>query len=321
MVKFMKTAREAYAARQEARKEMRENTGGKNRIRHFLYGGMAFSALACCALLLTGLLYSGSGRAMPFGLQNPHDQGIAEKQAEQQSRAVAAAADGNWGLSFQQEGSAPIGNATPEYLAKFQAYYIGAGDPKAKKIYLTFDAGYENGVTEKLLDVLKEEEVPAAFFVVGNFIEENPQIIQRMEAEGHVVGNHTMHHPDMSAIADEADFQKELAELEAAYQKVTGKAMKKFYRPPQGKYSESNLSMAKELGYTTVFWSLAYVDWYENDQPTKATADEKLTKRLHNGAIVLLHSTSKTNSDILDELLTEWEQLGYSFKTLDELGK
>ena len=321
MVKFLKKARQAYEARQETRKEMRKNTGGKNRIRRFLYGGMAFSALACCALLLTGLLYSGSGRAMPFGLQNPHDRGITEKQAERQSRAVAAAADGNWGLSFQQEGSAPIGNATSEYLAKFQAYYIGAGDPKAKKIYLTFDAGYENGVTEKLLDVLKEEKVPAAFFVVGNFIEENPQIIQRMEAEGHVVGNHTMHHPDMSAIADEADFQKELAELEAAYQKVTGKAMKKFYRPPQGKYSESNLSMAKELGYTTVFWSLAYVDWYENDQPTKATADEKLTKRLHNGAIVLLHSTSKTNSDILDELLTEWEQLGYSFKTLDELGK
>ena len=171
MVKFLKTARQAYEARQETRKEMRKNTGVKNRIRRFLYGGMAFSALACCALLLTGLLYSGNGRAMPFGLQNHHDRGIAEKQAEQQSRAVAAAADGNWGLSFQQEGSAPIGNATPEYLAKFQAYYIGAGDPKAKKIYLTFDAGYENGVTEKLLDVLKEEKVPAAFFVVGNFIE------------------------------------------------------------------------------------------------------------------------------------------------------
>ena len=100
MVKFLKTARQAYEARQETRKEMRKNTGGKNRIRRFLYGGMAFSALACCALLLTGLLYSGNGRAMPFGLQNHHDRGIAEKQAEQQSRAVAAAADGNWGVSF-----------------------------------------------------------------------------------------------------------------------------------------------------------------------------------------------------------------------------
>ena len=320
MVKFMKTAREAYAARQETRKEMRKNTGGKNRIRRFLYGGMAFSALACCALLLTGLLYSGSGRAMPFGLQNPHDRGIAEKQAERQSRAVAAAADGNWGLSFQQEGSAPIGNATPEYLAKFQAYYIGAGDPKAKKIYLTFDAGYENGVTEKLLDVLKEEEVPAAFFVVGNFIEENPQIIQRMEAEGHVVGNHTMHHPDMSAIADEADFQKELAELEAAYQKVTGKAMKKFYRPPQGKYSEENLTQANKLGYTTVFWSLAYVDWLQDRQPTREEALNLLNKRIHPQAIVLLHSTSKTNGEILKELIEGWKARGYTFCSIAELG-
>ena len=171
-------------------------------MKKILYGGMVLSVLGCCILLVMGLTYGGSGRPLPFGLQSRSGQESAAEhtaQAEQASRAVAAAADGNWGLSFQNEGSAPIGNATPEYLADFQAYYIGPGDPSEKKIYLTFDAGYENGVTEKLLDVLKEEKVPAAFFVVGNFIEENPQIIRRMEAEGHTVGNHTMHHPDMSS--------------------------------------------------------------------------------------------------------------------------
>lgn len=239
------------------------------------------------------------------------------KGAMETGNAKAAAAEGNWGLSFQSEGGLPIGNATADYLKKFNAYYVG--NPKEKSIYLTFDAGYDNGYTEHILDVLKKHNIKAAFFVVGNLIKDRPELIKRMAAEGHIVGNHTFTHPDMSAISDKEAFEAELQKLEGAYKEATGKEMKKFYRPPQGKYSESNLSMAKELGYTTVFWSLAYVDWYENDQPSKQTADEKLTKRLHNGAIVLLHSTSETNSSILDELLTQWEQLGYSFKTLDEL--
>lgn len=239
------------------------------------------------------------------------------KGAMETGNAKAAAAEGNWGLSFQSEGGLPIGNATADYLKKFNAYYVG--DPKEKSIYLTFDAGYDNGYTEHILDVLKKHNIKAAFFVVGNLIKDRPELIKRMAAEGHIVGNHTFTHPDMSAISDKEAFEAELQKLEGAYREATGQEMKKFYRPPQGKYSESNLSMAKELGYTTVFWSLAYVDWYENDQPSKQTADEKLTKRLHNGAIVLLHSTSETNSSILDELLTQWEQLGYSFKTLDEL--
>ena len=292
-------------------------------MKKILYGGMVLSVLGCCILLVMGLTYGGSGRPLPFGLQSRGGQESAAEhaaQAEQASRAVAAAADGNWGLSFQNEGSAPIGNATPEYLADFQAYYIGPGDPSEKKIYLTFDAGYENGVTEKLLDVLKEEEVPAAFFVVGNFIEENPQIIRRMESEGHTVGNHTMHHPDMSSIADEAAFQKELAELETAYQKATGKAMKKFYRPPQGKYSEENLKQANKLGYTTVFWSLAYVDWLQDQQPTREEALNLLNKRIHPQAIVLLHSTSKTNGEILKELIEGWKAQGYTFCSIEDLG-
>lgn len=249
-----------------------------------------------------------------LGYGSVYIKGAMEKQVSE-----TVSAEGSWGLSFQSEGGLPVGNATADYLKKFNAYYVG--NPEEKSIYLTFDAGYDNGYTEHILNVLKKHNIKAAFFVVGNLVRDKPELVKRMAKEGHIVGNHTFTHPDMSAISDKEAFKIELGKLETEYKEAVGSDMKKFYRPPQGKYSESNLSMAKELGYTTVFWSLAYVDWYENDQPTKATADEKLTKRLHNGAIVLLHSTSKTNSDILDELLTEWEQLGYSFKTLDELGK
>ncbi len=231
--------------------------------------------------------------------------------------AVAAAADGNWGLSFQEKGKSPIGNATSEYLKQFNAYYI---DDTGSNIYLTFDVGYENGYTAKILDILKEEEVPAAFFVVGNFAEENPELVKRMTDEGHIVGNHTMHHPDMSAIADEASFAKEMNELEAVYEKATGEKMQKFYRPPQGKYSEENLRMANDMGYTTVFWSLAYVDWLQDDQPSREEALNLLNERIHPGAIVLLHSTSKTNSQILSELIQGWKAKGYKFCSLSELG-
>lgn len=227
-------------------------------------------------------------------------------------------ADGNWGLSFQVEGESPIGNASPHELKEYNAYYIDEKGAKDKKIYLTFDAGYENGYTEKILDVLKEEEVPAAFFLVGNYIEKNPEIVKRMQNEGHIVGNHTMTHPDMSAISDKESFEAELKGLEELYKKTTGKVMKKVYRPPQGKYSEDNLKLAKEMGYTTVFWSLAYVDWYEEKQPTREDALNTLNSRIHKGAIVLLHSTSKTNAEILQELIRGWKKEGYHFETIDK---
>jgi peptidoglycan-N-acetylmuramic acid deacetylase len=230
---------------------------------------------------------------------------------------AAALETGSWGLSFRQEGTAPIGNAGVDQLKQYDAAYIG--DTTKKVLYLTFDAGYENGCTAKILDTLKKHEVKAAFFLVGNYIEKNADLVRRMVEEGHIVGNHTMHHYDMSKIADKAAFAKELQDLEALYKEVTGQEMLKFYRPPQGTYSEENLKMAKELGYKTVFWSLAYVDWNNDSQPTKEQAFSKLLPRTHNGAIVLLHSTSTTNAEILDELLTRWEKMGYRFASLDEL--
>ncbi|MCI6464159.1 MAG: delta-lactam-biosynthetic de-N-acetylase [Faecalicatena sp.] len=235
------------------------------------------------------------------------------------SAGIAPAADGNWGLSFQQEGQPPIANATAEELKKYDAYYTG--NKEEKVIYLTFDAGFENGNTPAILDALKKHKVPATFFVVGTFISTNPELVKRMVEEGHTVGNHTYHHPDMSKISTKDAFAKELGDVADVYKEITGKEMTKFYRPPQGKYSEANLKMAKDLGYKTFFWSLAYVDWYENDQPTKEQAFEKLLGRIHPGAVVLLHSTSKTNGEILDELLTKWEEMGYTFQPLTELTK
>ncbi len=230
---------------------------------------------------------------------------------------IRSSAEGNWGLSFQEDGKPPVGNATFAELAEYNAYY--AQDTTDKVIYLTFDAGYENGNTAPILDALKKHNAPATFFVVGTFIKENPDLVKRMTEEGHIVGNHTYSHPDMSQIADKESFQHELKQVEDLYEQAVGSPMTRFYRPPQGKYSTSNLAMAKELGYKTFFWSLAYVDWYQDNQPTKEEAFDKLLTRIHPGAIVLLHSTSSTNARILDELLSKWEKMGYEFRALDEL--
>lgn len=231
--------------------------------------------------------------------------------------ALPVSAEGNWGLSFQEEGKPPVANASADYLKQFDAYY--AQDTDDKVIYLTFDAGYENGNTPAILDALKKHSAPAAFFLVGNYLENSPELVKRMVAEGHTVGNHTYHHPDMSKISTPETFSKELTDLEDLFLQITGQPMEKYYRPPQGKYSEANLQMAKDLGYRTFFWSLAYVDWYEDRQPGHEEALNKLTSRIHPGAVVLLHSTSKTNGEILDELLTRWEEMGYRFGRLSDL--
>ncbi len=222
----------------------------------------------------------------------------------------------NWGLGFGKSGEKPTGNATVDEMKQYDAYYMADGDEKV--LYLTFDCGYENGNTEPILDALKAHNAPATFFVVGHFLESAPDIVRRMAEEGHTVGNHTYHHPDMSKISDETSFRKEMEDTANLFKEVTGTDMAMYYRPPQGKYNTANLQMAKDLGYTTFFWSLAYVDWNVDDQPSHEEAMEKLMGRIHPGAIVLLHSTSKTNGEILDEVLTKWEEMGYTFRPLSD---
>lgn len=260
-------------------------------------GKKALAALVCCiaiAALSIGAVKSLGNKAVNTSASNT-----------------------NWGLSFKQNGKTPVGNASAEFLKQYNAYYVG--DTSKKVIYLTFDAGYENGYTATILDTLKKHNVKATFFVVGNYIQTSPDLVRRMVDEGHIVGNHSFHHPDMSN-TDMETFTKEITSLETLFKETTGQDMQKFYRPPQGKYSENNLKQANELGYKTIFWSLAYVDWYVDKQPSHEEAFNKLLPRIHPGAIVLLHSTSKTNSEILDELLTKWEEEGYTFGTLNELG-
>ena len=201
-------------------------------------------------------------------------------------------------------------------MKQYDAYYMA--DDASKKIYLTFDCGYENGNTAAMLDALKKHNATATFFVVGHYLTSAPDMVKRMVAEGHTIGNHTYHHPNMSEITDSTAFANELSLVEREYKNLIGSDMPKYYRPPQGKYNEENLAMAKELGYKTFFWSLAYADWNQDDQPDAASSIKKLTERIHPGAIVLLHNTSSTNAEILDELLTAWENMGYNFGNLGD---
>ena len=251
--------------------------------------------VAGCAVLAIGICLLGAGRAA----------------------VTTGAGCISWGLSFQKNGLPPTGSATPETLAAHHAYYIG--DTAKKTIYLTFDAGYENGYTATILDTLKKRQVPAAFFVVGHYLDAAPDMVRRMVREGHIVGNHTLDHPDMSAITDRAAFARQLTEVADKYETLIGQPMPRYYRPPQGKFSDSNLEIADSMGYKTMLWSLAYVDWNTDNQPTAEAAFSKLLPRLHNGAVILLHVTSATNAAILDDLVTQCQNMGYSFGTLDQL--
>lgn len=224
---------------------------------------------------------------------------------------------GSWGLRFSEEGQPPVGNTSRTLLAQYDAAYMG--DPEQPVLYLTFDAGYENGCTAQILDTLKRHQVPAAFFLVGHYLESCPELVQRMVDEGHTVGNHTWSHCDMSQLSDREEFARQLQQLSDKYKELTGLDMEPYYRPPQGTYSEENLKLAQELGYKTVFWSLAYADWDNSAQPSAEEAFSKLIPRVHNGAVVLLHSTSTTNAAILDELLTRWKDMGYTFAPISQL--
>ena len=221
-----------------------------------------------------------------------------------------------WGLSFQTEGQPPAAPMTPGRLKELEGAYLD--EDGGKVLYLTFDAGYENGYTENILDVLKELEVPAAFFLTGDYLEREPDLVRRMAQEGHIVGNHTLRHPDMTAV-DADTFRAELTGVEDKYFDITGQTLPKYYRPPQGVYDEASLKRAQELGYQTVFRSLADADWDNDHQPDPDEALEKLNSRIHDGAVVLLHATSKTNAEILKRLLMGWMDMGYRFAPVTEL--
>ena len=203
------------------------------------------------------------------------------------------------------------------FLSQYDGYFVG--DTSSKVLYLTFDEGYERGNTSAILDTLKEVNVPAAFFLVKPFIESEPELIKRMVKEGHLVCNHSSHHPSMASITDPTEFNKEFTEVEDAFKKLTGKSMPKFFRPPMGKYSKNSLALTQKLGYKTIFWSFAYKDWLVDDQPEESYAIEKIKSNMHPGAIILLHAVSDTNTKILKKVIIDLQKEGYEFKSLKEL--
>lgn len=237
------------------------------------------------------------------------------------SQGALAKEAAGWYVKRNGEHKQPALDQAQEYIEKYDGFYIDKkhGDESAEKVlYLTFDAGYENGNIALILDALQKENVPAAFFVLKHLIKEEPELIRRMEKEGHLVCNHTVHHKDMTKV-DRKVFVEELEGLATLYEELIGKKMPKYYRPPEGKYNEANMQWAKELGYKTIFWSFAYADWDNGRQMEIARAKKKIKDNMHNGAVLLLHPTSKTNALLLPELIREWKAEGYRFGTLDEL--
>ena len=227
----------------------------------------------------------------------------------------------NWYVKRNAEHTLPKLEPQFSFISENEAYY---GDKRAaesgdKVIYLTFDAGYENGNIERILNTLKKHNAPAAFFVLENLVVRNTELVKRMADEGHLICNHTKNHPDMTKICDKNKFALQLSALSDVIKEKCGVECAKFYRPPEGKFSEQNLRFAKELGYKTVFWSFAYADWDNNRQPSREDAIKKILENAHPGEIMLLHPTSKTNADILDEILTALKNDGYRFASLTEL--
>ncbi len=201
-------------------------------------------------------------------------------------------------------------------LEKYNAYY--QENTEEKVLYLTFDCEYENGNTPEILDTLKKHSIEAAFFVVGSYLKSSPDLIKRIVEEGHIVGNLSYSCSDMSKMNRE-EFEEELRGVETLYEQITGLPVEKYYRPPMGKYSKNSLEFAKDLGYQTIFWSLACEDGNQDSQPVYEDDFNQLLKRVHPGAIVRLHNTSEANMEVLDELLIKWEEMGYTFKSLEEL--
>ena len=202
-------------------------------------------------------------------------------------------------------------------LSKYDAYYVNP-KCKKKKIFLTFDCGYEHGFTPKILDVLKKQKIVAAFFVTKPFIREGRELVRRMKKEGHIVGNHTVHHKSMPTLSDR-DNKQEIIDCAEYCKEATGYEMDHFIRPPMGEYNEKTLKLTKSMGYKTIFWSMAYVDFDVNKQPGKQYVVEHFKKYTHNGAIPLMHNVSQSNAEALDEVITNLKKEGYQFESLKKL--
>ncbi len=254
----------------------------------------ALASLLCLTLLLTGILPVSAAGAAPMG----------------------------WYCVRAKDHKQPRADAALSYVEQYGGYYIDhrhtSIDDEDKVVYLTFDAGYENGNVAKVLDALKAAEVPGAFFILGNLPEAEPDLVRRMAEEGHLVCNHTFTHKDMTG-QGVGQLEGELNRLETACRDLCGVEVAKFFRPPEGKFDRGMLTEAQRLGYKTIFWSFAYADWDNNKQPSPEKAKQKILDNIHNGAVILLHPTSATNAAILGDVIATLKADGYRFGTLYEL--
>ena len=220
-----------------------------------------------------------------------------------------------WGIKRNNTHEQPDGGKeNKELLDKNNGICLGNKDKKY--LYLTFDEGYEAGYTSKIIVKLKENKVLATFFITAHYVNTEPELVERMIKEGHIVGNHTVNHKCLPEISDE-EIKKEVMQLhQAIYEKFNYEM--KYIRPPKGEFSERSLQTTNSLGYKNVMWSFAYQDWNEKKQPSEEEAKKKIIENFHNGEIILLHGNSKTNTNVLDYIIKEARNMGYEFKSLDE---
>lgn len=267
--------------------------------------------------LLAAFLLSplGGGGAAAHGAEVPATSAKPDSAA-----ALAASADTPFHFGFKKSVGGQLPSIDQEgfkaIVDKHGAIFLG--DTTRKDLFLTFDNGYENGYTAPILDTLKAKKVPAVFFITGHYVKDQPELVKRMAAEGHLVGNHSWSHPDMTTISD-SQIKDELDRVKQASAKFTGTDRMAYLRPPRGIFSERVLSVTKELGYTNVFWSIAYKDWDVNDQKGAPYAYRKVIDQLHPGAVILLHSVSKDNAAALGAIIDEARRQGYEFRSLDDL--
>lgn len=253
-------------------------------------------SVACIKLLVFSLLLYSAVPAEASSSDQPFHFGFKKSR------------DGE-PASIDQEGFKPL-------LEKHDALFLG--DTNGNNLYLTFDNGYENGYTVQILDVLKEKKVPATFFITGHYVKDQPELVKRMVNEGHIVGNHSWSHPDMTVVSDQ-QIKQELEQVKREVASLTGQQDMHFLRPPRGIFSDRTLAVSRQEGYINVFWSVAYMDWVTNKQRGSQYAFDKVTQQLHPGAIILLHSVSKDNAEAMGQIIDYARQQGYEFKSLNSL--
>ena len=239
----------------------------------------------------------------------------SKKQEETKQTSTNVEKTIGWGIKRNDNHEQPdVGTENKRVLEENEG--ICLGNKEKNKIYLTFDNGYEAGYTEKILDILKENEVPATFFITGHYLNTQEELVKRMLEEGHLIGNHTINHKSMPSLSNE-EIKKEMMGLhQAVYEKFAYEM--RYMRPPKGEFNERTLQATNSLGYKTVMWSFAYADWDENKQPSEEEAKKIILSNLHNGEIMLLHATSKTNMTILQDVINEIKNAGYEFVSLDD---